>query len=485
MISPLIPRGAFLAKLLIFMYFNHPFRWVETVFFLTGSNASHRKMFEDLSQKLEGVLKRLRGQGKISEANVAETLREVRRVLLDADVNYKVAKQFIDDVQKRAVGQEVLSSITPGQLIVKIIYDELVKLLGDKHTGIRFSPMPPTVILVAGLQGSGKTTFCGKLAAHLKSQGRSPLLVAADIYRPAAIDQLTMLGGQIAVPVYADREATAVQIARQSLDHARKNARDTVIVDTAGRLHVDGEMMREVEEIKAAIKPHEILFVVDAMTGQDAVNTAKAFNDRLNFDGAVLTKMDGDARGGAALSLRATVGKPIKFISVGEKLDALERFHPERLASRILGMGDIVTLVEKAQQTFDQAKAVKLEQKLRKAQFTFEDFLDQLQEVKKMGPLSQVMGMLPGMNKLPQNAQVDDKELVRIEAIIQSMTKKERANPSLLNGSRRRRIALGSGTSVQEVNKLIKQFEQMQKMMKSFGKGGGKFKMAQRMRTAF
>ncbi len=442
-------------------------------------------MFEDLSQKLESVLKKLRGQGKISEENVAETLREVRRVLLDADVNYKVVKQFIDDVQQKAVGAEVLSSITPGQLIVKIIYDELVRLLGEKSVNITLSPMPPTVILVAGLQGSGKTTFCGKLASMLKKQGRSPLLVAADVYRPAAIDQVSMLGSQIGVPVYSDRTATAVQIAKNSLDHARKNARDTIIVDTAGRLHVDEEMMKEVEDIKSSIRPHEILFVVDSMTGQDAVNTAKAFHDRLNFDGAVLTKMDGDARGGAAISLRATVGKPIKFISVGEKLDALERFHPDRLASRILGMGDIVSLVEKAQQTIDQEKALKLEQRLRKQQFTFEDFLEQLAEVKKMGPLSQVMGMIPGMNKLPQNAEVDDKELVRIEAIIQSMTKKERGNPSLLNGSRRRRIALGSGSTVQDVNKLVKQFEQMQKMMKSFGKGGAKFKMAQRMKAAF
>jgi signal recognition particle subunit SRP54 len=442
-------------------------------------------MFEDLSQKLDAVLKRLRGQGKISEANIAETLREVRRVLLDADVNYKVAKQFIDDVQTRAVGQEVLASITPGQLIVKIIHDELVRLLGERSVGLTFSPMPPSVIVVAGLQGSGKTTFCGKLANHLKSQGRSPLLVAADIYRPAAIDQLMMLGAQVSVPVYTERDAPAVIIAQHAIGHARKNARDTVIVDTAGRLHVDEAMMKEIEEIKASIRPHEILFVVDAMTGQDAVNTAKAFNDRLNFDGAVLTKMDGDARGGAALSLRATVGKPIKFLSVGEKLDALEKFHPDRLASRILGMGDIVTLVEKAQQTFDQNKAVKLEQKLRTAQFTFEDFLEQLQELKKMGPLSQVMGMLPGMAKMPKDVNVDDKELVRIEAIIQSMTKKERENPALLNGSRRKRIALGSGTSVQEVNKLVKQFEQMQKMMRSFGKGGGKFKMAQRMRAAF
>jgi signal recognition particle subunit SRP54 len=325
---------------------------------------------------------------------------------------------------------------------------------------------------VAGLQGSGKTTFCAKLAKHLNSQGRHPLLAAADIYRPAAIEQLMMLGSQISIPVYTEQSAGAVAIALHAVGYARKNARDVVIIDTAGRLHIDEEMMNEVEAIKATVSPHEILFVVDAMTGQDAVNTAKAFHERLNFDGAVLTKMDGDARGGAALSLRATVGTPIKFISIGEKLDALERFHPERLASRILGKGDIVTLVEKAQEQFDEEKAVKLEAKLRKAQFTLEDFLDQLNEVKKMGPLSQVMGMLPGMNRVPQNVTVDDKALVRIEAIIQSMTLEERLKPHIINGSRRKRIAAGSGTTVQDVNKLMKQFEQMQKMMKTLGKGG-------------
>lgn len=444
-------------------------------------------MFEDLSQKLESIFKRLRGQGKISETNIAETLREVRRVLLDADVHYKVARQFVEDVQKRAIGKDVIQSITPGQLIVKIIYDELVKLLGTSRVEIAFSSMPPTAIMVAGLQGSGKTTFAAKLANHLKSQGRHPLLVAADVYRPAAIDQLMTLGSQIDVPVYADREAGAVAIAHQSVEHARKNARDVVIIDTAGRLHVDEEMMKEVEAIKASVHPDEILFVVDAMTGQDAVNTAKAFNDRLNFDGAVLTKMDGDARGGAAISLRATVGKPIKFISTGEKLDALEKFHPERLASRILGYGDIVTLVEKAQEHFDEAKAIKLEQKIRKAQFTLEDFLDQLQEVKKMGPLSQVMGMLPGMNRVPQDAVPDDKALAKIEAIIQSMTLQERQTPQVINGSRRKRIATGSGTTVQDINKLMKQFEQMQKMMKSIGKGGGmgKFMRGRRMPAGF
>jgi signal recognition particle subunit SRP54 len=442
-------------------------------------------MFEDLSLKLEAVFKKLRGQGKISERNIAESLREVRRVLLDADVNYKVAKQFIDDVQKRALGQDVLQSITPGQLIIKIIYDELVKLLGLSKVEISFASQPPTVVLVAGLQGSGKTTFVAKLANHLKSQGRPPLLVAADIYRPAAIDQLITLGNQIDVPVYSDREAGAVTIAQRSIDHARRNAREVVIIDTAGRLHVDEEMMKEVEAIKAAVSPNEILFVVDSMTGQDAVNTARAFNERLDFDGAVLTKMDGDARGGAAISLRATVGKPIKFISVGEKLDALERFHPERLASRILGYGDIVTLVEKAQERFDEEKAVELERKIRKAQFTLEDFLGQLQEVKKMGPLSQVLGMLPGMNRVPQDVVPDDKALVRIEAIIQSMTLEERNKPHIINGSRRRRIASGSGTTVQDINKLMKQFEQMQKMMKSMTKSGGRFRHDRRMPVGF
>ena len=438
-------------------------------------------MFEDLSVKLDGVLKKLRGQGKITEANVAETLREVRRVLLDADVNYKVAKQFIDDVLKRAVGQEVLQSITPGQLIVKIIYDELVRLLGTANEEMSFSPMPPTVILVAGLQGSGKTTFCAKLALFLAGQGRHPLLAAADIHRPAAVDQLVMLGKQISIPVYQEPRATAKAIAGHAVEHARKNARDVVIVDTAGRLHVDEEMMKEVEAIKAAVSPNEILFVVDAMTGQDAVTVAKAFNDRLNFNGAVLTKMDGDARGGAALSLRATVGKPIKFIGVGEKLDALEKFHPERLASRILGMGDVITLVEKVQKTFDQEKAVKLEEKIRRSQFTLEDFLEQLQEVKKMGPLNQVLSMLPGMNRMPQNVTVDDRALVRIEAIIQSMTAEERQKPQIINGSRRRRIAMGSGTTVQDVNKLMKQYEQMHRMMKTLGKGGKMSRMMKGM----
>jgi signal recognition particle subunit SRP54 len=428
-------------------------------------------MFEDLSQKLEVVFKKLRGEGKITEANVTESLREVRRVLLDADVNYKVVKQFIDDVQKRSVGQEVLQSITPGQLIVKIIFDELVKLLGTSKAEINFTPMPPTVIMVAGLQGSGKTTFCAKLANHLKAKGKYPLLVAADVYRPAAIDQLEMLAKQIQVPVLSERGKGAVEIAERATEFARASARDVVIIDTAGRLHVDEEMMREVEIIKSKVRPHEILFVVDSMTGQDAVNTAKAFHDKLNFDGIVLTKLDGDTRGGAAISIRAVVNKPIKFVGVGEKLDALEPFHPDRMASRILGMGDIVTLVEKAQATVDEQQALKLEERIRKSQFNLEDFLDQLHEIKKMGPLQQVLNMLPGMNRLPKDITIDDNALVHVEAIIQSMTREERQKPQIINGQRRKRIATGSGTSVQEVNRVLKQFTEMQKMVRTLSKG--------------
>jgi signal recognition particle subunit SRP54 len=428
-------------------------------------------VFEDLSQKLELVFKKLRGQGKITESNIAESMREVRRVLLDADVNYKVVKTFIEDVQKRALGQEVLRSITPGQLVVKIMHDELVKMMGTSSAELAFSPMPPTVIMVAGLQGSGKTTFCAKLAFYLKTKGRFPLLAAADVQRPAAIDQLEMLAAQIQVPVLAERGSSALEIAEHSVEHARKGARDVVILDTAGRLHIDEEMMRELEAIKAAVKPTEILFVVDSMTGQDAVNTAKVFHERLDFHGVVLTKLDGDTRGGAALSIRAVVDRPIKFVGVGEKLDALEVFHPDRMASRILGMGDIVTLVEKAQEHFDEQQAQKLEEKIRKAQFTFDDFLDQLHEIKKMGSLQQVLSMIPGMNRLPAAATVDDRALVYVEAIIRSMTREERQKPQIINGERRRRIASGSGTSVQHVNKVLKQFAEMQKMMKTISKG--------------
>ncbi len=443
-------------------------------------------MFEDLSQKLETVFKRLRGQGKITESNVADSMREVRRALLDADVNYKVAKQFVEDVQKRAVGQEVLTSITPGQLIVKIIHDELVKLMGSSKADIRLSPSPPTVVMIAGLQGSGKTTFCAKLANHLKSKGRHPLLVAADIYRPAAIEQLRLLGNQIDVPVVSGGENDAVAIAQGALDYARQNARDIVIIDTAGRMHIDEEMMKEVEEIKNRVEPHEILFVVDSMTGQDAVNTAKAFHDRLDYDGVVLTKLDGDTRGGAALSIRSVVDKPIKFVSVGEKLDALEPFYPDRMASRILGMGDIVTLVEKAQEQFDERQAQKLEEKIRKSQFTFEDFFDQIQQIKKMGSLGDILGMIPGVGKAIRNVDVDEKAFVKIEAIINSMTKEERQKPNVINGSRRKRIAMGSGTTVQDVNRLLKQFSEMQKMMKQMTRGKhGRMMQGMRLPTGF
>ena len=428
-------------------------------------------MFEELTQKLESIFKKLRGQGKISESNIADSLREVRRVLLDADVNYKVVKQFIDDVQKRSAGQDVLTSITPGQLIVKIIFDELVTLMGSKQAELQYAQLPPTIIMVAGLQGSGKTTFCAKLAHYLVGKGRYPMLVAADVQRPAAIDQLEMLANDIHVPVVSMRGKSALEIAYESVAHARRGARDVLIIDTAGRMHLDEEMMRELEIIKERVQPHQILFVVDAMTGQDAVNAAKVFDDRLRFDGVVMTKLDGDTRGGAALSIRATVGKPIMFVSVGEKLDALEVFHPDRMASRILGMGDIVTLVEKAQEHYDEQKAQKLEEKLRKSEFTFEDFLDQLREVKKMGSLEQIIGMIPGLNKLPANTTVDDRALVRIEAIIQSMTPEERRKPNLLNGSRRRRIAIGSGTTVQEVNRMVKQFSEMQRMVRTISKG--------------
>ncbi|HLF19335.1 MAG TPA: signal recognition particle protein [Bacteroidota bacterium] len=428
-------------------------------------------MFQSISQKLEVVFKKLRGYGKITEQNIAETLRELRRVLLDADVNYKVAKQFIEDVQKRAAGQEVLASITPGQLIIKIVHDEMVKLLGESRTEIASASSPPTVILVAGLQGSGKTTFSAKLACFLKSKGHFPLLVAADVHRPAAIDQLIALGKQIDVPVYSDSSKGAVRISEDAVEFARKNVRDTVIIDTAGRMHVDEEMMGEISAVREKTRPHEILFVVDAMTGQDAVHTAKAFDERLSFDGIVLTKLDGDSKGGAALSIRSVVQKPIKFVGVGEKLDALEPFYPDRIASRILGMGDIVTLVEKAQGQFDHEETVKLEERLRKSRLTFDDFLEQLRQLKSMGSLSDVLGMIPGMSRVQGNISIDDKQLTRTEAIIQSMTKEERTKPSMINGSRRRRIALGSGTTVQEVNRLLKQFDEMQRMMKRMSKG--------------
>lgn len=429
-------------------------------------------MFEDLTDKLEGVLKRLRGEYRITESNVAEAMREVRRALLDADVNLNVVRSFIDTVQQKAVGTTVLKSLAPGQQVVKILYDELVQLMGADKSEIKYSATPPSVIMIAGLQGSGKTTFCAKLANHLKSKGRLPLLVAADVYRPAAIEQLKLLAKEIEIPVYSGDEKNPVLIAEESLSYARKNISDTIIIDTAGRLSIDEEMMQEVENIKKKVMPDEILFVVDSMTGQDAVNTAKTFHDRLDFDGVVLTKLDGDTRGGAALSIRSVVDKPIKFVSIGEKLDALEQFYPDRMASRILGMGDIVTLVEKAQEQIDEEEAALLEQKMRKNQFTLEDFFNQIQQIKKMGSLGSLLEMIPGIGKAIRGADLDDSSFVKIEAMIQSMTFDEKQKPAIINGSRRKRIALGSGTTVQDVNRLLKQFEEMQKMMKRLTKGG-------------
>lgn len=424
-------------------------------------------MFENLSERLEKSFKLLKGQGKITEINVAETLKDVRRALLDADVNYKIAKQFTEDVKQKALGQSVLTAVKPGEMMTKIVHDELTALMGGQKTDINLKGNP-TVILMAGLQGSGKTTMSGKLANMLKSkQGRHPLLVACDVYRPAAINQLQVLGEQIGVPVFADlSDSNPVNIAEKAIRQAKLNGQDVVIVDTAGRLAVDEAMMTEITNIKNAINPHEILFVVDSMTGQDAVNTAKEFNDRLNFDGVVLTKLDGDTRGGAALSIRSVVDKPIKFVGTGEKLEAIDVFYPERMADRILGMGDIVSLVERAQEQYDEEEARKLQKKISKNQFNFEDFLAQIQQIKKMGNLKDLASMIPGMGKALKNIDIDDDAFKGVEAIIRSMTPEERANPIILNGSRRKRIAMGSGTSVQDVNKLIKQFDETKKMMK-------------------
>lgn len=424
-------------------------------------------MFENLSDRLERSFKLLKGEGKITELNVAETLKEVRRALLDADVNYKVAKQFADTVKAKAMGQNVLTSLKPNQLMVKIVHDELAALMGGTTAELNLKNSP-SVILMSGLQGSGKTTFSGKLASMLKSKkGKKPLLVACDVYRPAAIDQLHVLGEQIGVPVYSEREnKNPVEIALHAISEAKKTGCDLVIVDTAGRLAIDEEMMQEIAAVRKAITPDEILFVVDSMTGQDAVNTAKEFNDRLDFSGVVLTKLDGDTRGGAALSIRTVVDKPIKFIGTGEKMDALDVFHPERMADRILGMGDVVSLVERAQEQYDEAEARRIQKKLAKNQFDFNDFLGQIQQIKKMGNLKDLASMIPGVGKALKNIDVDENAFKGIEAIIYSMTPKERSNPSILNGSRRQRIAAGSGTSVQEVNKLIKQFDETRKMMK-------------------
>jgi signal recognition particle subunit SRP54 len=426
-------------------------------------------MFENLSDKLDRAFKILKGQGKITEINVAETLKEVRKALLDADVNYKIAKQFTDTVKEKALGQDVLTSVSPGQLLVKLVHDELAELMGGSKVDIQLTGNP-TVILMAGLQGSGKTTFSGKLANHLKTKrGKNPLLVACDIYRPAAIDQLKVLGEQIGVEVYAEPEnKNAVQIAKNAINHAKSKGNSVVIIDTAGRLAVDAQMMNEIADLKTALQPNEILFVVDSMTGQDAVNTAKAFNDRLDFSGVILTKLDGDTRGGAALSIRSVVTKPIKFVGLGEKMDAMDVFHPERMADRILGMGDIVSLVERAQQQFDEKQARELTKKLAKDQFNFNDFLKQIDQIKKMGSMKDLVGMIPGMGKAMKDIEIGDDAFKGIEAIISSMTPGERENPAIINGNRRKRIAAGSGTTIQEVNKLLNQFDETRKMMKMF-----------------
>ena len=429
-------------------------------------------MFEDLSLKIETALKKVRGQGKLTEKNISDSLREIRRILLDADVNYKVAKEFIEKVSVKAFGEEVIASITPGQLITKIINDELIQLLGGAHAEIKISASGITTIMVVGLQGSGKTTFCAKLAKKLKNNARKCLLVAADVHRPAAIEQLKLLGEKINVPVFSIEEKNARNVAKQAVAYAKEHNLNTIILDTAGRLHIDDEMMNEVADIKNIVSPEETLFVVDSMTGQDAVNSAKAFDEIVNFDGIVLTKLDGDARGGAALSIRSVVGKPIKFVSNGEKLDEMEGFFPDRMASRILGKGDVVSLVEKAQKSFDESEAEELEEKLRKNKFDFNDFLKQIKVIKKMGSLSSLLGMIPGLGNQLKNAELNDDALVKVEAIINSMTTVERHSPKILNGNRRKRIARGSGTSIQDVNRLVKQFSDMRKMMSKISKKG-------------
>ncbi|NPA36385.1 MAG: signal recognition particle protein [Chlorobi bacterium] len=438
-------------------------------------------MFENLSDRLERSFKLLKGEGKITELNVAETLKDVRRALLDADVNYKTAKQFIDKVREEATGQKVLTAVKPGQMIVKIIHDQLAELMGGESVDINLKGSP-AVILIAGLQGSGKTTFSGKLANLLKTKrSKSPLLVAGDVYRPAAINQLQVLGEQIGVPVYTEEGSKdPVKIAKDAIKHAKEKGYDVVIIDTAGRLAIDEQMMKEIEAVKKAVNPSEILFVVDSMTGQDAVNTAKEFNERLNFDGVVLTKLDGDTRGGAALSIRSVVDKPIKFIGTGEKLDALDVFHPSRMADRILGMGDVVTLVERAQEQFDEEEARRLQKKIAKNQFNFDDFLKQISQIKKMGNLKELASMIPGMGKVMKNMDFDDDAFKGIEAIIHSMTPEERNNPAIINGSRRKRIAKGSGSTIQDVNRLMKQFEDTRKMMRMMTTGGRK-KMSRMM----
>lgn len=428
-------------------------------------------MFNNLTEKLESAFKNIKGEGRINELNIANTLKDIRRALIDADVNYKIAKEFTDKVKEKATGEKVLNAISPGQLMVKIVKDELTELMGGSQETFNITGKP-AVILIAGLQGSGKTTLSGKLANFLKNKkGKSPLLVAADVYRPAAIEQLHVLGEQVGVPVHSEPDnKDVVQIAKNAIDEAKKLNKNVVIIDTAGRLAIDETMMTEVANIKSAVSPTEILFVVDSMTGQDAVNTAKAFNDRLNFTGVVLTKLDGDTRGGAALSIKYTVDKPIKFVSSGEKLDTLDEFYPERMAQRILGMGDITSLVEKAQENYDEEQAKKLEKKIRRNQFDFQDFLEQLQQIKKMGNLKDIMGMIPGMGKAIKDIDIKDDAFKGIEAIIKSMTPFERANPDAINQSRRQRLARGAGKDIAEINALMKQFDQMRQMMKNMNK---------------
>lgn len=442
--------------------------------------------FEGLAERLQNTLNKIKGKGKVSEADVTAMMREVRLALLEADVNFKVVKEFIANVKERAVGQEVLNSLTPGQQVIKVVNEELTKLMGGEQSKIAVAKKSPTVVMMVGLQGAGKTTTTGKLANHLrKSQNRKPLLVAGDIYRPAAIKQLETLGEQLNMPVFSlGDKVSPVEIAKQAIFKAKEEHLDYVLIDTAGRLHVDETLMGELQQIKEAVNPDEILLVVDAMTGQDAVNVAESFNEQLGLTGVVLTKLDGDTRGGAALSVKAVTNTPIKFAGMGEKLDAIEPFHPDRMASRILGMGDVLTLIEKAQSNFDEEKARELEKKMRTADITFDDFLDQLAQVRSMGPLDELLGMMPGANKMKglKNVQVDEKQIGHIEAIVRSMTKKEKEDPSILNGSRKKRIAKGSGTTIQEVNRLIKQFDDMKKMMKQMsnmtgkGKKKGKFK---------
>ncbi|MGE0567590.1 MAG: signal recognition particle protein [Bacteroidia bacterium] len=439
-------------------------------------------MFDNLSDKLERAFKVLKGQGKISEINVAETLKEVRRALLDADVNYKVAKSFTDTVKEKALGQNVLTAVSPGQLMIKIAHDELAELMGGKHEDI-YLGANPTIILMSGLQGSGKTTFTGKLANYLKSKkGKKPLMVACDVYRPAAIDQLHVLGEQLQIDVFSNREEkNPVKIAEAALKQAKENGNTVVLIDTAGRLAVDEQMMNEIADLKKAIKPNEILFVVDSMTGQDAVNTAKAFNDRLDFNGVILTKLDGDTRGGAALSIKSVVNKPIKFIGTGEKMDALDVFHPERMADRILGMGDVVTLVERAQEQFNEEEARKLSKKIASNKFDFNDFINQINQIKKMGNIKDLVGMIPGAGKAMKNMDIDDDAFKGIEAIINSMTPDERSKPELINGSRKQRISKGSGQNITEVNKLLKQFEETRKMMRMMNDKNAMMKMMRNM----